>query len=87
MNQAKRVSVSLLTQAPEICNLFVAPVSIRTQHFNTSINAFVADVHLWPGDETRDGVLALAAKGTVQFSLFAHGSVLGSADLQRQRHR
>jgi hypothetical protein len=74
----------LSAQTPEIANLLVTPLSIHAQNFNADVNAFIADEHLWSGNQLFDLVLALAAKGTIQWDLLAHRSPPGSLSAERE---
>jgi hypothetical protein len=69
------VGASLPAEAFEVCNFLVAPFPILAQNPHTNVDAFIADEDLGPSDQLFNSMLALAAKGTVQLDLLAHGAV------------
>jgi hypothetical protein len=71
------IRARLRAQPPEVCNLLVAPFSIGTQDLDTNVNALITDEYFGSGDQPFDLVFAFAAKGAVQFALFAHDGVQG----------
>jgi len=56
------VRPSLSAETLETCNFLVAPFPIGAQNLYTNVDAFIADEHLWSGDQLSNVVLALAAK-------------------------
>jgi hypothetical protein len=64
---------SLSAETFEIGNFLIAPCPIGAKDYYANVDAFIADEHLWSGDQVFDSMLALAAKRTVQLNLLPHG--------------
>jgi hypothetical protein len=73
---------SLSAETLEISNFLIAPCPIGAENFYANVDAFIANEHLWSGDQVFDSMLALAAKknSTAQLASAWQRSSAGARD-------